>query len=147
MSENARLIQLESKVDERGKLYPIEEFCSQPVRRVFYITDVPVYAYRAGHAHAECHQLIVALTGSLRAHVGEREYVLAGNDCGLYVPPCNMIKLYAFAPGTVCMVVCSHKYDPAEYISDESMIARIRDFASREAALDEEAGLRLAGAY
>lgn len=147
MPDQPRIIQLDSKRDERGVLYPIEEFCGQPVRRVFYITGVPVYADRAGHAHMECHQLLIAMSGSFRAHAGDREYTLVGNDAGLYVPPRNVIQLYAFAPGTVCLVVCSHGYDPDEYIFVDGVSDRMQEFAARETSLDEETELRLAGAY
>lgn len=140
--------ELHNIADPRGRLFPIEEFFGQPVRRVFYITDVPPNTDRAGHAHIECHQMLIAVSGSFWVEIGNEVRQLNSPHSGLYIPPGNYIRLYDFSAGAVCLVICSHIYNPDEYLfGDETIENRLDDFARRENELDYQLSVNLAGSY
>lgn len=116
------LISLRSISDERGTLTFFEEGqdIPFPIRRVYYIRDVPRGASRGHHAHKKLRRLIVAMHGSVRVTLddGERtvEFHLSDPSKGLYVGPGLWIELNDFSPGSVCCVFASDLYDEDDYI-------------------------------
>lgn len=117
-------IDLPTFSDERGSLSVIESSEQVPfeINRTYYIYDVPPETVRGRHAHRELEQIMVALTGSLdlllETEVGRREFRLDSPSEGVYIPTQTWRELSNFAPGTVCLVVASHQYDPDDYIHD-----------------------------
>ena len=59
-------IKLPLFADPRGNLTFIENNRHVPfeIKRVYYLFDVPEGAKRAGHAHKNLHQILLALSGS-----------------------------------------------------------------------------------
>jgi dTDP-4-dehydrorhamnose 3,5-epimerase-like enzyme len=66
------IVKFTTASDLRGDLLAVEleKHIPFPVRRMFYVMNVPSYHVRGEHAHHECHQLLVCLQGSvtLTAH-------------------------------------------------------------------------------
>lgn len=100
-----------------------------PIRRVYYLYDVPAGEVRGGHAHLELQQLLVAVSGSLTVVVndGHREerFTLWHPSHGLYIPRMVWRELERFSGGAVCMVLASLHYDEADYIRDWDRFAVI----------------------
>lgn len=129
----ARLLRLPTLVDPRGALTVLEADKSVPfaIERVYYLHGVPVGATRGGHAHRVLHQLLVAVAGRFEVTLDDgrtrRRFALDRPDQGLYVPPGVWREIDDFGPGSVCLTLASHPYDPAEYVRDyEAFVAAAR---------------------
>lgn len=120
----AKYIELPVITDPRGNLCVAESGPHLPfeIRRVYFLYDVPGGSVRAGHAHRELNQLVLALSGSfdVRLHDGEREEVVTLNrpNRGLHMGPMVWREIENFSSGSVCLVLASHLYDEADYIRD-----------------------------
>jgi len=94
------------------------------VKRVFYLYDIPAGESRGAHAHKECHQLIIAASGSFEVEIddGEKKRLIALNRpfYGIHVPPGIWAHELNFSSGAICLVLTSHSYDESDYIRDYS---------------------------
>src|SRR6476469_6897790 len=108
-----QLIELPQIRDPRGNLTFIESSHQIPfdIRRVFYLYDVPGGAHRAGHALKNCHQLIIANSGSFDVTIDDGfeqgKFGLNRSYVGLYVPPLLWREIDNFSYGSVCTVLAS----------------------------------------
>ena len=118
---NTRRIDLPKLADARGNLTFIEGQNHVPfeIRRVFYLYDVPGGADRGGHALKQCHQFLVAISGSfdvITHEAGERKRThLNRSYYGLYLPPMIWREMDNFSSGSVCLVLASRPYDEKDY--------------------------------
>jgi dTDP-4-dehydrorhamnose 3,5-epimerase-like enzyme len=116
------ILELPKMTDPRGNLTFVEAARHVPfeIRRVFYLYDVPSGETRAGHALRQCHQFIVAMSGSFDIVVdyGDRRerHQLNRSDCGLYVPPLVWREIENFSTNSVCLVLASEFYDIDDYL-------------------------------
>lgn len=121
LTGNFRLIDLPVVSDPRGDLTFIEgeNHIPFPIRRVYYLYNVPVDAERGGHAHRELEQVIFALSGSFRMKIDDgkskSEYWLRDPSKGLYVNRLIWREMDSFSQGAVCMVLASRAYEEADY--------------------------------
>lgn len=107
---NPSIVTLPTFTDERGILTVMEK---EPfdIKRVFWLYDLK--DKRGGHAHKECHQLIVAVHGSIEVEIDGQEYWLFNPSIGLHVPPRHFVNI----SGTgVALILCSDHYDEDDYI-------------------------------
>lgn len=115
-------VQLTKASDLRGDLLAVEleRQIPFPVKRLFYVTNVPSHHVRGEHAHRECHQLLVCLQGSVTVTAdngAEREeWMLDRPDIGLHILPMTWAAQYRYSGNAVLAVFASHSYDPADYI-------------------------------
>jgi dTDP-4-dehydrorhamnose 3,5-epimerase-like enzyme len=113
-------IDLPSHRDARGVLTSIESETDIPftIRRIFYLHHV--VADRGGHAHRDTDQVIIAMSGSLKVDLSDgttiRTYELCDPTRGLYMPRMLFVKLYAFSPDAVCLVLANTQYDMSKSI-------------------------------
>lgn len=120
-STGCRLFELPKILDSRGNLTFIEEnvHVPFPIKRVFYLYDVPGGETRAGHALKTCQQFIIAASGSFDVVVDDgvekTRYHLNRSFYGLYIPALVWRELENFSSGSVCLVLASELYDPQEY--------------------------------
>lgn len=119
-----RIIELPRVNDARGNLTFIEgeSHIPFPIRRVYYLYDVPGGAWRGAHAHRKLEQLIIAASGSFdvvldNGHERKR-FFLNRSYYGLYMPPMTWREIENFSSGSVCLVLASLPYDEADYIRD-----------------------------
>jgi acetyltransferase-like isoleucine patch superfamily enzyme/dTDP-4-dehydrorhamnose 3,5-epimerase-like enzyme len=115
---------LTQAVDMRGSLAAME-FASQcPFipKRLFMVHGVPNKSVRGEHAHHECHQFLIAASGSVTVSVDDGKnrgsVVLSSPDRGLYIPQLTWGSQYQFSSDAVLLVLASHEYDDADYIRD-----------------------------
>jgi len=94
------------------------------VKRVFYIYDIPGGEDRGAHAHKDCHQFLVPVSGSFEVEMDDgtnkRTVTLNRPYYGLHIPPGIWAAEKGFSSGAVCLVLASHKYDEKDYIRDYS---------------------------
>lgn len=91
-----------------------------PIHRVFYSYDIPGGEDRGAHAHKECHQFIIAASGSfevvLNDGINRRTVQLNRPFWGLHVPPGIWASEQGFSSGSICLVLASHGYSEDDYI-------------------------------
>ena len=107
-----------------GNITPIQGSENLPfdVERVFYLYDIPGGEARGAHAHKECHQFLIAASGSFEVALDDgknkRTVMLNRPHFGLHIPPGMWAAEQGFSSGSICLVLTSHKYDEADYIRD-----------------------------
>lgn len=110
--------------DGRGSLTFIESGRQAPfeIRRVYYLYDIPGGATRAGHAHRQLEQLLIAISGSFDVVVDDgaqtRRYHLNRSYCGLLIPAMVWREIDNFSSGSVCVVLASDYFDESDYYRD-----------------------------
>lgn len=117
------LIDLPKIVDPRGNLTVAEQMKNVPfyVKRVYWTYDVPGGESRGGHAHKECVEFIIAVSGSFTVTLddgkGQREdWHLNHPWQGLLVKTGIWRTLEDFSSGAVCLVLASELFDESDYI-------------------------------
>lgn len=129
----AQLVELKSFSDDRGQLVVGEFPNSLPfvVKRFFYVSNVSSGEARGIHAHKECHQFLVCVTGSVKAVVDDgferKEYLLSPGKAGLYMPPLTWGTQYEYSSDAVLIVLASHEYRQEDYIHDYGEFLKIVD--------------------
>lgn len=122
--KNCRVIEFPVVADPRGNLTFVEGERHIPfdIRRVYYLYDVPGGATRAGHAHKELQQVLIAMSGSfdvvLDDGAEQRRFHMNRSYYGLYIPPMVWREIDNFSSGSVCMALASLPYDEADYYRD-----------------------------
>ena len=119
-----RVIDLKKIVDPRGNLTVIEGETDVPfaIQRVYWVYDVPAGEYRGGHAHKNCRELLVALSGSFQVTIDngtEKEtYLLNHPYQGLLIDAGLWRTLDDFSSGAICMVLASDPFEEEDYIRE-----------------------------
>jgi oxalate decarboxylase/phosphoglucose isomerase-like protein (cupin superfamily) len=125
---HCKIMQLPKVHATSGNITSINNGLDVPfdVKRVFYIYDIPSGEDRGAHAHKECHQILVAISGAFEVEVfdGKKKgrFFLNQPNLGLHIPPGLWASEVNFSGGGICLVLTSHEYDPEDYIRN------IRDF-------------------
>lgn len=103
-------------VVENQKLFPFD------VKRIFYLYDIAGGESRGAHAHRECHQFLIAASGSFEVQLDDgifkRQIFLNRPDIGLHIPPGVWASEVNFSSGAICLVLASHEYNENDYIRD-----------------------------
>lgn len=93
-----------------------------PIKRVFYIYDVPESSRRGGHAHRSNCQILICVHGEFDLTLSDgftsMTYHLDNPAQGIVAPPHVWTRMENFHPGTVLLVICSQEYDKSGYIND-----------------------------
>lgn len=113
------------RIKERcGNITPIHGSKDIPfdIQRVFYLYDIPGGEDRGAHAHKECHQLLIAASGSFEVELDDgknkRTVFLNRPYFGLHIPPGIWAAEKGFSSGSICLVLTSHLYTESDYIRD-----------------------------
>ena len=124
MDPRIRIIDFPIVHEPRGNLSFIvgERQIPFPIKRVYYLYDVPGGAVRGGHAHKDLQQVIIALSGSFDVVLddGKQRHKMSLNRSyhGLYLPNMVWRELENFSSGAVCLVLASEIYLESDYIRD-----------------------------
>lgn len=135
---NHKLIDLPLRSDNRGSLGFAQEGdqIPFPVKRIFYIYNIPQGGSRAGHAHREQHQYLIMLSGSCQVKIDDglerAAVVLNSPQVALYAPPLLWLDIDGFSVGSICLVLTSDLYDERDYVRDYAEFKRLT--ATRGAA-------------
>ena len=111
-------------IDPRGNLTVAESMKDMPfdIKRVYWVYDVPGGECRGGHAHKECKEFIIAVSGSFHVTLDDgnnkNTYLLNHPYQGLFVETGIWRTLDDFSSGSVCLVLASHEYDEKDYIRE-----------------------------
>lgn len=116
------LYQLEKNHEVQGNLTYVYNGIHVPfdVKRVFYSYDIPGGEARGAHAHKECHQFLIAASGSFEVvlddGINKRTILLNRPFYGLHVPPGIWAAEQGFSSGSICLVLASEGYLEDDYI-------------------------------
>src|SRR5262245_27278326 len=131
LSEFYDLLELPRIPEPRGSLTFIEGNRHVPfaIARVYYLYDLPSSATRAGHAHHQLTQLIIAAAGSFDAHLDngfEKATIhLDGPNRGLLLRPMVWLTIDMFSDGALGLVLASSPYDATDYIHEHGEFSRL----------------------
>lgn len=122
--DQCRIIEFPIISDPRGNLTFVENSTHIPfdMQRVYYLYDVPGGSSRAGHAHKELQQVLIAMSGSFDVELDDgqdkKTFHLNRSYYGLYICPMVWREIDNFSSGSVCMALASLPYDEADYYRD-----------------------------
>ena len=121
---DCQVIDLGKIENDKGNLTVVQSQETVPfdIKRVFYLYDIPGGEARGAHAHKECHQFLVAASGSFEVVLDDghekRTVYLNRPFKGLHIPPGIWAAEQEFSSGAVCLVLASEPYDEADYIRE-----------------------------
>jgi hypothetical protein len=107
-----------------GNITPVHNNIEIPfaIKRVFYLYDIPGGESRGAHAHKECHQFLIAASGSFEVSLNDsrtkRTVQLNRPYLGLHIPPKIWASEINFSSGAICLVFASEVYNEHDYIRD-----------------------------
>lgn len=121
--ELVKLLDIPKIEDYRGNLSVIEkDILPFPVKRVYYLYDVPAGATRGGHAHINQKEFLVALSGSFEVvlnNITKTKTVFLNRPFqGLLIENGVWRELKNFSSGAVCLVIASDVFEEQDYIRD-----------------------------
>lgn len=118
--------------DARGNLTPVEgeRDIPFPIRRAYWIYDVPGGAVRGGHAYRTLEEVFVSLSGSFDLSVDDGRgntfrHTLNRSYYGVYVPAMMWRRLSNFSTNAVCLILASRHYDEGDYVRDYDDFRRL----------------------
>lgn len=112
------------RVDNRGGLVAVEypKDLPFPVKRVYYIYNVPSDIVRGFHSHNELQQVLICLGGSVKIKLktpeDEKIVLLDKPNKGLFVDKMIWREMFDFSPNATLLVLASMEYDENDYIRD-----------------------------
>jgi hypothetical protein len=93
-----------------------------PVKRVFYLYDIPGGESRGAHAHRTCQQFLIAASGAFEILLndGKTQRLVQLNRpyMGLHIPPGIWASEVNFSSGSICLVLTSQEYDADDYVRE-----------------------------
>jgi len=122
--ELGRIINLPKIFDPRGNLTVAEGGKNIPfdIARTYWVYDVPGGESRGGHAHKQCKEFIVAVSGSFTVTLDngteKKPYHLNHPWQGLLVDTGIWRTLDDFSSGAVCFVIASEPFAEEDYIRE-----------------------------
>jgi oxalate decarboxylase/phosphoglucose isomerase-like protein (cupin superfamily) len=129
--DQCQIINFPKNTEPRGNLSFIEgnNHISFPIKRIYYLYDVPSGATRGGHAHKTLNEVIIALSGSfdviLDDGVEKKRFFLNRPHYGLYVPSGMWRELENFSSNSVALALASDFYDEKDYIRDYEVFKKM----------------------
>lgn len=124
------LIELPCIKNRTGNITAIENNIEIPfnTNRIFYLYDIPGGESRGAHAHKECHQFLIATSGSFEVQLDDgkvkKTVMLNQPYRGLHIPPGIWASEVNFSSGAICLVMTSHTYDESDYIRDYDLFLK-----------------------
>lgn len=130
---NCSVIDLGKISFDEGNLTVVENNGSFPfeVNRVFYLYDIAGGESRGAHSHYECHQFLIAASGSFEISLDDgifkRQVFLNRPNIGLHIPPGIWASEVNFSSGAICLVLASHQYNENDYIRDYEEFLKLKN--------------------
>ena len=118
------IIELPRLKNRAGNITAVENNKEVPfnVNRIFYLYDIPGGESRGAHAHKDCHQFLIAASGSFEVQLDDgkvkKTVILNQPYLGLHILPGIWASEMNFSSGAICLVLASHRYDEEDYIRE-----------------------------
>ena len=120
--DNIKLSKLQSFSDKGGIMTVVQSYSEIPylITRVFSISATN--CIRGNHAHKNCNQFIVCISGSIIITVDDgtssKQFTLNSSSQGLHIPPGYWSFQEYRNSITTINVYCDLEYDESDYIRD-----------------------------
>lgn len=122
---NCSVVELNKIKNRSGNITVIDEVEDSipfDVKRIFYLYDIPGGESRGAHAHKECHQFLIAASGSFEVLLDDgktkHQVFLNRANVGLHILPGIWASEINFSSGSICLVMASQTYNGEDYIRD-----------------------------
>lgn len=118
---NIELVQFEKRNDSRGNLsfFEVDESRFFPIKRVYWLYDVPKFSSRGAHAHKNLRQIMLCVKGSLQIKLDDgyskRDITLNDPTVGLVVEKMIWRDITDFSSDAVLIVFASERYSEDDY--------------------------------
>jgi len=128
------IIEMPRLKNRAGNISIVENQDNLPfdVKRIFYIYDIPGGEDRGAHAHKECHQFMIAVSGSFEIEmddgVNKRTIQLNRPYYGLHIPPGIWAAEKGFSSGAICLVLASEEYSDDDYLRNYTEFLNYRNY-------------------
>ena len=119
--------------DPNGSLYVYDMDHGIPFSVVrSFCVQAPAGELRGNHAHYECQQLLICLSGRILCHTehhsGSQSFELSNPQKALFLPPMTWATQTYVEPGSILFVLCDQKYEANDYIrSHENFVISLRE--------------------
>lgn len=134
----AKLLDFESRGDERGYLVAIEGNKEIPfeIKRVFYIYGTKENVRRGQHANLNSDFVLINISGKSKVKIDDgneiRIFELNRPHTGIYIPKMYWKDMYDFSDDAILLCLSSEHYDDREYIRDYVEFKKIKgDYFAR----------------
>lgn len=130
--DDCRVVKLPRIHNRAGNITALNEAAELPfpIKRIYYLYDVPSGEARGGHAHKLLQQYIVAASGSFDIIISDgfhkKKISLNRPDAALHVVPGIWREIENFSSGSICLVIASEEYDEEDYIRDYSEFLNLK---------------------
>ena len=127
------IIELPKISNRAGNITPVHSGVNVPfdIKRVFYLYDIPGGESRGAHAHKNCHQFLVAASGSFEVMfddgLNKKTVQLNQPYYGLHIPPMIWACELNFSSGAICLVLTSELYDANDYLRDYNQYLNLKN--------------------
>jgi hypothetical protein len=127
---DCKIISLPKFGNRNGNITSINNLVEIPfdINRVFYLYDIPGGESRGAHAHKECHQFLIAASGSFEVFLDDgtnsRKIIMNKPNEGLHILPEIWASESNFSSGSVCLVLASHVYCESDYLREYSQFKK-----------------------
>ncbi len=115
----AKLIQLPTIQDDKGKLTVFQDLFPDGIKRVFYINDHKKES-RGGHRHKYATHALVCPVGSCKIYtnvgINDQIFTLDSHQKCLILNPEDWRRMYKFSQDSLLLCVSNTFYDPNDYI-------------------------------
>lgn len=118
-----KIIEIPKHADSRGNLSVVDASTCLPfpIKRVFYVYDIPAGCERGGHSHHSLHQFLWCVSGTVEVCTitikgYKQHFQLSLPWQGLYIPPLVWAQETAKSAGCTYFVAASAEYDENDYI-------------------------------
>ena len=130
--EDVRLIELPKFLDARGNLSFAEEGSQIPfpIRRTYWIYDVPGGEERGAHAFRKNQEVVIALSGAFDVVVDDgtarKTFSLKRSYYALYIPSGLWRSLDNFSTNSLALEFGSEPYSAEDYIRDYEEFMKLK---------------------
>jgi hypothetical protein len=118
--EDYRIVEADEVRDSRGLLKVFQgSRVPFPVKRFFWITDVPESEIRGKHGHFETQQLLCGVSGRISIEVfppyaqSSLSFNLSEGEA-FFLPPGHWVSMIFSTPRDILMVAADRDYDPLD---------------------------------
>ena len=122
-TNDIKIIEFPTQENRQAQLsiYDTDSAVPFEIKRVFCINSREK-SKRGDHAHKECQQLLICLSGSMKITCDDKkikkEFLLDSAHKGLLVPAMIWANQDYIEANSILMVLCSHSYTEDDYIRD-----------------------------
>jgi len=118
----AKIIELPTFKDNRGKLTVIENLFDFSIKRVYFIYNCDD-SLRGGHSHKKTKQVLISVHGSCNVRIHNKEgwkhEILNSASKALYLAAEDYHTMDKFSDDCVLLVLASEYYSTDDYIDED----------------------------